>query len=224
MERVSRSVLNVVLLSLLLVGIVNASCHMERVTGLNPYGDNFLAVRSGPGSRYAMINTLHTGDRVLVCGYAGSRWKNIYYGPDCYLSAGEPSGYCNSGWAAGRYLVPVYASMPVRPNCRRSRGGGIREVYYARLGYQDHYNSHGVRLHSVAAILRQDRANYHKFYWRDPDDTGDTFFRSKYNRSIFERIIANSYIPPNIRNAILYGEPYIRVTIYNDNRIRIDLL
>ena len=35
--------------------------------------------------------------------------------------------------------------------------------YVARLSVDDHYNSKGVRLDNVAAIIRQDRANVHRF-------------------------------------------------------------
>ncbi|ADV46210.1 hypothetical protein [Nitratifractor salsuginis] len=204
-----------------------AACRPYTVTGLNPYGDNYLAVRSGPGSRYYMQDTLHNGDRVLVCGYAGA-WRRIFYGQGCSLNgAGEPSGYCRNGWAYGRYLVPAYS--PPAPgysggNYGSSAGAGVQEVYYARLSGWDHYNSRGVRLDSVAAILRQDRANFHKYYRRDPEDTGDSYFANKYNRSILERIVRRSYIPPQVRNAILYGTPYVKVTLYTDGHIRVDLL
>ena len=39
--------------------------------------------------------------------------------------------------------------------------------YNARLSARDHYNSNGERLRTVAAILRQDRANFHRFNRRD---------------------------------------------------------
>ncbi|WP_456431021.1 hypothetical protein [Nitratifractor sp.] len=218
-----------------------AACHVEIVRGLNPFGDNYLAVRSGPGSGYYMKEALHNGDRVFVCGYNG-RWKSIVYGRGCTLSYGSPSGYCRSGWAYGKYLVPAgygggygggYGSAPasgavytpptppvVAGRCTQP----VRGIYYARLSEMDHYNSRGMRLDSVAAILRQDRANFYKYYRRDPDDTGCGFFASKYNRSIFERIIENSYIPPAVRNAILYDHPYIRVTVHEGYCVEIQLL
>jgi hypothetical protein len=82
-------------------------CYLATVVGLNPYGDNFLAVRSGPGSRYTMFDQLHTGDRVIVCGSRG-RWKRIFYGRGgyCALRYGEPVGQCVRGWAYGKYLMP----------------------------------------------------------------------------------------------------------------------
>ena len=99
----------------------------------------------------------------------------------------------------------------------------IREIYRAQLSYKDHYNSSGHRLETVASILRQDRANYHKFHRRDSLDTGDKFFALKENRAVFERILQNSYISNHIREEILYGEPTVIVTIYFDDSISIKL-
>lgn len=99
-----------------------------------------------------------------------------------------------------------------------------RDVYYAKLIYKDHHNSSGVTLHTIAGILRQDRANYHKFYRRDAGDTRDDFFSSKRNRAIYERILQRSNISRVVRSAILYGEPRIMVTIYDSNYVTIELL
>jgi hypothetical protein len=59
-------------------------------------------------------------------------------------------------------------------------------VYFTVLDEKDHYNSNGERLRSVADILRQDRANYHKGQGgpRDEDDGG--IFATKEGRSKFE--------------------------------------
>lgn len=99
--------------------------------------------------------------------------------------------------------------------------GEVREIYYAELGYQDHYNSRGTRLETVAGILRQDRANYHKFYKRDPYDTGDSFFGSKRNRAIFEQMLRYSSVSRSARNAILYRNPKVKVVICYQNRLSI---
>jgi len=97
----------IVLLLILVIGLslyTDASCHTEQVGGLDPYGDNFLSVRSGPSSRYSRKDTLHTGDKVGVCNYSGS-WKFVYYGTgSCYLKYGEPTGNCRSGWVYGKYV------------------------------------------------------------------------------------------------------------------------
>ena len=98
--------LGVILGATLLSAGCGGGCYMATVVGLNPYGDNFLAVRNGPGSRYYMMDRLHTGDDVIVCGSRG-RWKRIFYGRNgyCTLRYGEPVGQCASGWAYGKYLM-----------------------------------------------------------------------------------------------------------------------
>ncbi|NPA50899.1 MAG: hypothetical protein GXO02_04645 [Epsilonproteobacteria bacterium] len=47
-------------------------------------------------------------------------------------------------------------------------------TYYARLGVWDHFNSRGERLTDAAAIIRQDRFNYH-IRGIDLEDTWDPF-------------------------------------------------
>ena len=64
-------------------------------------------------------------------------------------------------------------------------------LYQARLSEQDHVSSRGVKLTTVAAILRQDRANYHKFNKRDFDDQHDPFFASAGNRGLLEKYFKN---------------------------------
>ncbi|MEZ5668010.1 MAG: integron [Alphaproteobacteria bacterium] len=89
------------------------------VSGLDASGDNFLAVRSGPGSGYGQIDALHTDDVVAMCETRG-RWIGIVYQPgdrqvpgpsDC--GVGSPiwprqayPGTCRSGWVFEAYVTP----------------------------------------------------------------------------------------------------------------------
>ena len=82
-----------------------------KVTGLDPNGDNFLAVRSGPSSRYEQLDEIHTGDIVFLCDEQGP-WLGIVY-PDgeCgvleVIEDREPyGGDCKSGWVFGKYIRP----------------------------------------------------------------------------------------------------------------------
>lgn len=97
-----------------------------------------------------------------------------------------------------------------------SAGDGLLETYFAKLGSEDHFNSSGVRLDNVAAIIRQDRANYHAFGLRDPEDQGDRFFASKENRARLEEMIRRGTVSKAARKAILNGTPIIYVEIYED--------
>ena len=71
-----------------------AGCAGAMVTGLNPNGDGFLAVRTGPGTRYAKIDELHNGDRVRTCAQAGD-WWGVYYG------APRRKGWVHGNWLGG---------------------------------------------------------------------------------------------------------------------------
>jgi hypothetical protein len=71
-----------------------AGCAGWIVAGLDPNGDNFLAVRSGPGTQFAKIDELRTGDTVRSCAAQGD-WYGVYY----------PGEGGRSGWVHRRYLV-----------------------------------------------------------------------------------------------------------------------
>lgn len=78
------------------------------VRGLNPQGDNFLAVRIGPGSKFAMIDELYERNQVWMCDKRG-RWVGVVYGKNC--GVGSPiairqryRGSCKSGWVFDKYV------------------------------------------------------------------------------------------------------------------------
>jgi len=86
--------------------------------------------------------------------------------------------------------------------------------YTARLSARDHFNSSGVRLTTVAAIIRQDRANVHRFGLIDGEDQPDNFFGVAQNRASLERLLARGSMGPGVARAIVNGEPLIHVDIY----------
>lgn len=58
---------------------IDSECYsLHEVVGLDPKGEGFLAVRTGPGSNYRMIDRLYNGDRVYVFQAKGS-WFGITY-------------------------------------------------------------------------------------------------------------------------------------------------
>ena len=65
------------------------------VTGLDPWGDNYLSLRSGPATRFREIRRLGSGTIVTLLDRRGS-WRYVR------LSNGR------QGWAHGRYLAPGY--------------------------------------------------------------------------------------------------------------------
>ncbi len=72
-----------------------AGCAGSMVDGLQPGGDGFLAVRTGPGTEFRQIDKLQNGDMVRTCEMHGP-WVGVYYG--------EPR---QKGWVHGNWLVHV---------------------------------------------------------------------------------------------------------------------
>lgn len=88
-----------------------------RVSGLDPEGDNFLAVRAAPTTQASKMDELHEGEEVWFCdGTADQDWVGIVYGAsrepgvDCQVGANLPGpveyvGPCRSGWVSARYVT-----------------------------------------------------------------------------------------------------------------------
>lgn len=92
------------------------------------------------------------------------------------------------------------------------------ESYVAHLSARDHRASDGYKLSSVAEILRQDRANFHKFGKRDADDESDTFFRTASGRDAMEHLVKVGDIPRDVERAILRGTPHVVVSLYESEK------
>lgn len=86
--------------------------------------------------------------------------------------------------------------------------------YVARLSATDHFNSNGERLTSAAAIIRQDRANFHRFGIRDPEDEDDPFFANQDNRAALEQMLERGRADPGVIERIVNGTPLIRVEVH----------
>lgn len=90
----------------------------------------------------------------------------------------------------------------------------IVETYSARLSVQDHFSSSGVRLTTAAAIIRQDRANFHKFSRGDAEDEGDAYFADARNRETLEKMLERGRSTRAVINAIVNGTPLVVVTVW----------
>ena len=91
------------------------------------------------------------------------------------------------------------------------------ESYVAFLSEADHFNSNGQRLTSAAAIIRQDRANFHRFGRGDPQDQGDSFFADEDNRAALEQMLERGRAAPGVINRIVNGTALVRVDIFRGN-------
>jgi hypothetical protein len=109
-------------------------------------------------------------------------------------------------------LCVAFAALTVSEAARAAECD-VRESYVARLGPADHFNSNGVRLTSPAAIIRQDRANFHEFGVRDPEDESDRFFAAKSNRALMERYLESGSVSRGALAAIVNGQPLVVVTV-----------
>ena len=103
----------------------------------------------------------------------------------------------------------------------------LLESYTALLSWNDHYNSNGQRLTEPWQIIRQDRANYHRYGEADPQDQWDSFFSDFTNRARAEQMLANGYVSPAARNAIVNGPVLVQVEIWGQGatgtHIRVDV-
>ena len=96
--------------------------------------------------------------------------------------------------------------------------------YTARISDRDHRASDGYPLSSAAQMVRQDRANWHKFHRRDSDDQGDPWFRSDGSRADLQRMLERGGAMSNsTRRAIVNGEPLIEVDVYPDS-VRVSII
>jgi lipase chaperone LimK len=86
--------------------------------------------------------------------------------------------------------------------------------YVARLSAADHFNSNGERLTSAAAIIRQDRANFHRFGVRDLEDESDPFFADQDNRAALEQMLERGRAAPGVIDRVVNGTPLVRVEVH----------
>lgn len=119
--------------------------------------------------------------------------------------------------------VPAQSSITMQPG-----GDHLIEEYRAWIGRQDLVNSRGQRLTQPWQIIRQDRANYHRFGRSDPGDQWDSFFASANNRERMERMLMQGQISPRAARAIVGGGVLINVQIFGrgsvGNSIRVTVL
>ncbi|KRB15076.1 hypothetical protein ASD99_12490 [Mesorhizobium sp. Root695] len=96
--------------------------------------------------------------------------------------------------------------------------------YVARISDRDHQASDGYALDNAAQMVRQDRANWHKFHRRDRDDEGDGWFRTNDQRADLQRMLERGgAMSSSTKRAIVNGEPLIQVDVY-ENSVRVSIL
>lgn len=155
----------------------------------------WLNVRAKNKAKSDKVAQLSEGTEVAVLETKG-KWRNIA------IKSGEHKG--TQGWAHICCLKPK----------------GAKDLYWARLGADDHYSSSGTALQSAPGIVRQDRANFHKFKVRDKrEDRDDDLYDDKKARAELSSKLKESLDKET--KAIIFGhQPLIEVVTWED---RVDL-
>jgi len=96
---------------------------------------------------------------------------------------------------------------------------GLIGSYSAYIGWDDLHNSKGARLTAPWQVVRQDRANYHRFGISQPGDQWDRFFGDIDNRAAMERMIMNGAIGPAAAQILMQGGATVYVEIYGQGGV-----
>jgi hypothetical protein len=110
-------------------------------------------------------------------------------------------------------LAAVLSSiLAVNPNL--ALADQLIDEYNAYIDRDDLYNSNGERLREPWQIIRQDRANFHKFGIRQRGDESDGFFDSVENRAAAERMIRQGAMTEEARDLLLSGDVTVNVKVF----------
>ena len=97
---------------------LDACLSIGQVTGLNPRGDNFLAVRFMPTTKARVNDRLGPGRQMWICEESGE-WLGVVYDRFAHDGPGECGvaspvsrarpydGMCRWGWVSSRYVTVI---------------------------------------------------------------------------------------------------------------------
>ncbi|UJW84650.1 hypothetical protein [Devosia sp. SL43] len=88
------------------------------------------------------------------------------------------------------------------------------DSYCAQISDNDKFASDGYALSDAGSILRQDRANFHRFGTPDAEDYGDSTFDSSSAREKIPAMLDAGEIEPGLARDIVRGYPYVCVDVY----------
>ena len=111
-------------------------------------------------------------------------------------------------------LATAMAAISIIAGATAARADDLIASYSAYIGQDDLYNSNGARLTEPWQVIRQDRANVHKFGIRQPGDESDGFFGSVRNRELAETMIRRGAISADAANLLLNGDVRITVEVW----------
>ena len=88
------------------------------------------------------------------------------------------------------------------------------DSYCAQISEQDKFASDGYPLTDAGSILRQDRANYHRFGRPDDLDQTDLTFASSKARSAIPAMLDAGNTDPYVLDAIVNDYPFVCMDVY----------
>ena len=118
------------------------------------------------------------------------------------------------------FLRIIVAALALAVSPLAAHAQNLIGSYVAYIGWEDLHNSNGQRLTEYWQIIRQDRANYHRFGLRHQGDQWDPFFADANARATLEQLVRNSGIDPYTRRMIVQGNVTVYVELFGwGNRI-----
>ncbi|MEN9061859.1 MULTISPECIES: hypothetical protein [Ponticoccus] len=108
--------------------------------------------------------------------------------------------------------VPALAALPASAQ-------DVVASYAAYIGDRDLFNSNGERLTAPAQVLRQDRANYHRFGIAQAGDEWDPLFGSADNRAAMESMVNAGSIEPGAAQILMSGGAMVLVQIFGSGGV-----
>lgn len=116
-----------------------------------------------------------------------------------------------------RYAIPFLFAM-TSPLAAQDF---VADQYFAYIGGADLSNSSGAGLGDAASVLRQDRANVHRFGIAQSDDEYDVLYDTADTRAMMPGLInAGGSLSGAEARAIMGGGVLVSVTTYsNGNRL-----
>lgn len=118
-----------------------------------------------------------------------------------------------------RHAIFLITALTITLSAQIARSDEVIDGYSAYIGQDDLYNSNGQRLTQPWQIIRQDRANFHKFGLRQRGDENDNYFASEANRAKAEAMLQNGQISPAAARRIVRGDVMIHVMIYGKGTV-----
>ena len=115
---------------------------------------------------------------------------------------------------------PESCGQPPKPNPKTlacDRNGEVLSSYSTMLGRNDRISSDNKELKDVPAIIRQDRANFHRFNKRDDDDLQDLLFDSVDERLEIRRMLEAGAVQKDLSDIILKSDVKVEVKVVVDS-------